>query len=203
MESAVLTREESIWLVSDMTTCYNCHIREIGVIMLQSHGVNRDSAVRLMKALGEMETHDKTAFDESKESYRSTQEKNQYRTGQGNVVSVFVYQFGTLVISYLLEEEFRGWNITDEAGNVVGCKLAIRFVDDTDFFVRRKKNVIEVVGKVYKKYINLYQATLVVSSHPLGVARLLRGYLSQYYTIKSNASSHPPPVRLENINTAS
>ena len=127
--------------------------------MLQSHGVNRDSAVRLMKSLGEIETHDKTAFDESKESYRSTQEKNQYRTGQGNVVSVFVYQFGTLVISYLLEEEFRGWNITDEAGNVVGCKLAIRFVDDTDFFVRRKKNVIEVVGKVYKKYINLYQAT--------------------------------------------
>lgn len=32
-------------------------------------------------------------------------------------------------------------------------------MDDTDFFVRRKGNTIEIVGKIYQKYIKLYQAT--------------------------------------------
>ena len=34
---------------------------------------------------------------------------------------------------YLLDEKFVGWKVTDEKGNVVGVKLAIGFVDDTDF----------------------------------------------------------------------
>ena len=106
LESAALTRDESVWLVSDMTACYDRHIREIEEVILKPHGVNKDTAKTLMQALGEMDTHVRTAYGESKESYTSTQDQIQYGTGQGNVVSVFVCQFGTSVIFYLLEEEF-------------------------------------------------------------------------------------------------
>ena len=126
---------------------------------LRSHGVNEDVSATLMNTLGEMETTVKTGFGESKKSYKSTSEMVHYRKGQGNVVSVFVFQFGTSVIFYLLEEEFVGWEVTDHNGNVVGVKLAIGFVDDTDFFVRRNGNTIEIVRKIYQKYIKLYQAT--------------------------------------------
>ena len=82
------------------------------------------------------------AFGVSKESYTSTENMVHYGTGQGNVVSVFVCQFGTSVIFYLLEDEFQGWKVTDEQGRVTGCKLAIGFVNDTDFFVQRRENTI-------------------------------------------------------------
>ena len=142
-----------------MTACYDRHIREISNLVLQLHRVNKNSAETLIKALGEMKTHVVTGFGVSKDSYRSTEEEIQYRTGQGNVVSVFVCQFGTSIIFYLLEEEFKGWHVLDEQGRVVGVKLAIGFVNDTDFFVRREKDAIELVGRIYRKYIKLYQAT--------------------------------------------
>ena len=159
LDSAVLTRDDCVWLVSDMTACYDRHIREIGEVLLTSHGVNEDSAATLIKALGEMKTHVQTSFGVSKGSYRSTEDEPQYGTGQGNIVSVFCCQFGTSVIFYILDEAFRGWDITDENGKVIGSKISIGFVDDTDFFVRRSDNTIEIVGKLYKKYIRLYQST--------------------------------------------
>ena len=66
---------------------------------------------------------------------------------------MFVCQFGTSCIFYLLDEEFQGWQVQDEFGNVKGVKIVVGFVDDTDFFVRRKDGSIEVVGKLYKRYI--------------------------------------------------
>ena len=74
LESAVLTRDDSVWVVSDMTACYDRHVCEIGEIVLRSHGVNNDVSATLMKTLGEMETTVKTAFGESKQSYKSTTE---------------------------------------------------------------------------------------------------------------------------------
>lgn len=81
-----------------MTTCYGRHVREIGEVVLRLHGVNEYITATLMKTLGEMERTVRTAFGESKESYKSILETVHYRTGQENVVSVFLCQFGTLVI---------------------------------------------------------------------------------------------------------
>lgn len=159
IDSVVLTRNDCVWIVSDMTACYDRHIREIAELLLTSHGVNEDAAATIVKALGEMQTHVQTSFGVSKQIYKSTEEEPQHGTGQGNIVSVFCCQFGTSVIFYILEDEFRGWDITDERGNVVGCKLAIGFVDDCDFFIRRTNNTIEIAGKLYTKYVRLYQST--------------------------------------------
>lgn len=108
LESAILTRDDSVWVVSDMTACYDRHVREIGELALRSHGVNEDVSATLMAMLGAMETTMKTGFGESRKSYKSTSEMVHYGTGQGNVVSVFVCQFGTSVIFYLLDKEFVG-----------------------------------------------------------------------------------------------
>lgn len=158
IESAVLTRDDCVWLVSVITACYNRHIKEIGEVLLISHGVNEDSVATLFKALGEMETQVQTDFGVNKKSYKSTENMVHYGKGKGNVVSVFVCQFGTSFIFYLLEEEFQRWDITDEEGRIVRCKLAIGFVNDTNFFVRRSDSTIEIVGQLYNKYIRLYQA---------------------------------------------
>ena len=69
LDSAVLTQDNCVWLVSDMTACYDRHIREIGEVLLTSHGVNEDSAATLIKALGKMQTHVQTSFGVSEESY--------------------------------------------------------------------------------------------------------------------------------------
>ena len=159
IEQSKLTREDSMWVVSDMTACYDRHIKEVGEIVLASHGVNRDGAALLLKTLGEMRTHVQTEYGVSKNHYTSTDEEVHYGTGQGNIVSVFVCQFGTSVIFYILEDEFDGWNNIDEEGKVIGVKLAVGFVDDTDFFLKRHKNTIILAGKVYQRYIKLYQAT--------------------------------------------
>lgn len=159
LDSAVLNRYNSVWIVSGMTACYDCHIREIGEILLTSHRVNEDSAAMLVMALGEMQIHVQTSFGVSKNSYKSTEDNPQYRTGQGNLVSVFCCKFGVSIIFYILDKEFGSWEITDVSGKVIGCKLAIGFLDDTNFFVCRRNNTIEIVSKIYNKYIRLYQST--------------------------------------------
>ena len=42
---------------------------------------------------------------------------------------------------------------------MIGYKLAIGFIDNTDFFVWKRNNTIEIVRNIYKKYIRLYQGT--------------------------------------------
>lgn len=108
LESTILLRDDSIWLVSNILACYDCHIQEIRDVLLRSYGVNGDTSVMLMKVLEEIEIEVQTAYRVSKDTYKSTKEQVYYEIGQGNLVSVFICQFGTLVIFYLLEEEFRG-----------------------------------------------------------------------------------------------
>ena len=48
IESAKLSCQNCVWLVSDMTACYDRHIREIGNILMQTHGVHKESADILM-----------------------------------------------------------------------------------------------------------------------------------------------------------
>lgn len=159
IESSILTRKDPVWLVSDMSACYNRHIKELGQFMLESHRVNADGAETLMKVIVEMETQVQTSFGRSKNSHKTTEDITLYGTGQGNIVSVFVCQFGTSVIFYILEDTFKGWDIEDENGNVVEVRLVVGFVNDTDFFVSRDGDFIQVAGKIYKHYIQLYQAT--------------------------------------------
>ena len=64
-------------------------------------------------------------------------------------MSVFVCKFSTSCIFYLLDKEFQGWNIHDEKGKVVGVKIAVGFVDNTDYFIRRENGALEVVGNIY------------------------------------------------------
>ena len=42
IESAKLTRQDYVWLVSDMTACYDRHIQEIGNILMQTHGIYKE-----------------------------------------------------------------------------------------------------------------------------------------------------------------
>ena len=139
-----------------MTAWYDYHIREIGDLILRAHSVNEDGTKTLLNNLEAMTTQVMTQFGLSKEGYKSTEEEIHYGTGQGNIVSVFVCQFGTSCIFYLLDEKYQGWQVHDEKGKVVGVKLAVGFVDHTDYFIRRKHGALEVVGDVYQKYIQLY-----------------------------------------------
>ena len=104
LESSMLNRDKSVWVVSDMTACYDRHIKEVGEVILQMHGVNAYGAKILLKNLAEMKTHIQTSFSLSKEGYRSTREQVHYGTGQENIVSVFICQFGTSCIFYMLDE---------------------------------------------------------------------------------------------------
>lgn len=149
MENSILTRKYSIWIVSDMTACYDRHICQLGELFLSSHRVNANGASMLVKNLQKMETNVVTAYGKSKDKYSSTEDMSQYGTGQGNIVSVFVCQFGTIIIFCLLEEEFQGWDVCNEKGEVIGCRLAIGFVDDTDFFVYRVDRTIAEAAKIY------------------------------------------------------
>ena len=134
MENSILTRKDSMWIVSDMTACYDRHICQIGELFLGSHGVNLNGASMLIKTLQRMETKVVTAYGMNKNKYHSTDDMLQYGTGKGNIVSVFVCQFGTSTIFCSLEEDFQGWDICNENRELIGCRLDIGFVDDTDFF---------------------------------------------------------------------
>lgn len=74
-------------------------------------------------------------------------------------MSIFVCQFSTRIIFYLIDNEFKGQNLEDKNGKIIRVKLAIGFVDDTRFFVRRKYGIIDIVIDIYDKYISLYEAT--------------------------------------------
>lgn len=42
LESFILSRDDSVWLISDMTVCYKHYIKEIGDIIFKAHIVNRN-----------------------------------------------------------------------------------------------------------------------------------------------------------------
>lgn len=142
-----------------MTACYDKHVHDISEVVLKAHGVNRDGVSTIMKVIRGMETKTQTTFGLSKKSYRSTNNETIYGTGKGNITLVFICQFGTSCIFYMLDEEFCGWEVVNEEGKVVGVKVAIRFVDDTDFFLKRETNSIELTEALYNRYIQLYEAT--------------------------------------------
>ena len=62
LEHSNFTREEYIWLVSNITVCFDYHIREISEILLISHGINEDGAATLIKSLEEMKNHVTTRY---------------------------------------------------------------------------------------------------------------------------------------------
>ena len=57
IESTRLNREDSIWLLSDITACYDRHIREIRDLILRAHGVNGDRTKTLINNLEAMTTY--------------------------------------------------------------------------------------------------------------------------------------------------
>ena len=77
----MLSRDNIIWLVLDIMACYDCHIREIGSLILRSNRINEDRIKNLIKNLEAMNTYVQTQFRVSKEGYKSKREDVHYGTG--------------------------------------------------------------------------------------------------------------------------
>ena len=106
-----------------------------------------------------MNIHVQTAYRISKDSYR-VENMQQYGTGKGNIVSIFMCQFGIHDIFFILEQKFKLQDVIDENGNILGSRLIIRFINNTDFFICHPNNTIKNTVNICDKYIKLYKATV-------------------------------------------
>ena len=103
LKSSKIKRDEYLWLVSNTTAYYDHRIKQIREVILMTHKVNRDRALMLIKTLRQMKTHVQTRYDIAKKGDKSTEDYVQYDTGQWNIISVFICQFGTSIMFYILD----------------------------------------------------------------------------------------------------
>ena len=143
--------------LSDLKAYYDRQLPALGCLIQEAVGVDRQAAKVFAEILPIMEHYICTNFGISKISYGSCVEPLG-GTGQGNSVSGAICRDTSCFIFKYLEEKKLGASIRAPISKEVFQRIAIAFVDDTDFYTNgidfelKMQLIIEI-------YTRLYEAT--------------------------------------------
>ena len=156
-DSALRTGKPTMHTISDLKACYDRQLPNIGCMVQEAVGVNRHAAKLIQNILPIMQHHVATDYGISTESYGS--EVNKLGgTGQGNSVSGAICRDTSCLIFGHLEQQQLGAKIMIPSKNKEIQRVAIAFVDDTDFYSNGQK-YNEDMQAIMKQYTELYEAT--------------------------------------------
>jgi len=143
--------------ISDLKASYDRQLPNIGCMVQEAVGVNREASKVFAKVLPIMQHHVCTDFGISKNFYGSKVEKLG-GTGQGNSVSGAIYRDTSCLIFKYLEDKNLGAMLKDPISKEIIQRIAIAFVDDTDFYMNGP-NYEQKMQLIMDMYTQLYEAT--------------------------------------------
>ena len=143
--------------ISDLKACYDRQLPNLGCLVQESVGVERKAAKIFAKVLPIMKHHVCTDFGISKDTYGSQTERLG-GTGQGNSVSGAICRDTSCLIFKYLEEKQLGAMIKNPISKQIIQRIAIAFVDDTDFYTNGPEYELKM-QMIMDIYTKLYEAT--------------------------------------------
>ena len=143
--------------VSDLKACYDRQLPNLGCMVQESVGIEREPAKLFAKLLPVMQHHICTSFGISKQYYGSESYKLG-GTGQGNSVSGAICRDTSCLIFRYLENKKLGVVVTFPISRGSFIRIAIAFVDDTDFYTNDFR-CIQIMQEAMNIYTRLYEAT--------------------------------------------
>ena len=156
-DAAVRDGKPMIHNISDLKACYDRQLPNIGCMVQEAVGVNREASKVFAKVLPIMQHHVCTDFGISKNFYGSKVEKLG-GTGQGNSVSGAICRDTSCLIFKYLEDKNLGAMLKDPISKEIIQRIAIAFVDDTDFYTNGP-NYEQKMQLIMDMYTQLYEAT--------------------------------------------
>ena len=151
------TEDSCAHVTSDLEACYDRQLPNIGGIVEESIGVNREAIKLITKVLPRCKHFIGTTYGVGKESYG---EMNELLggTGQGNVFSGNVCKDVSCFIFKEIEKKRLGIMLTSKYNDTEVQRNVIAFVDDSDFCssgVECERKMQEIVNY----YANMHEAT--------------------------------------------
>ena len=143
--------------MSDLEACYDRQLANIGCLVEESVGLEREPALLFTKILPVMEHHTCTSYGISDSSCGSKHFKLG-GTGQGNSVSGSICRDTSCIIFKHLEDKKLGIDIQHPISQKDFVRLAIAFVDDTDFCTNGSM-FMEKMQRIIDEHTRLYEAT--------------------------------------------
>jgi len=164
---AVRSGEPMMHNISDLKACYDRQLPNIGCLVEESVGVDRNAAKMFAKVLPIMQHHVCTDFGISENAYGSRIE-SLGGTGQGNSVSGAICRDTSCLIFKYLENKRLGAVFNTPLSQKLLQRLAIAFVDDTDFytnghdFERKMQMIMDLYTKLYEATGGKIQQTKIL-----------------------------------------
>ena len=143
--------------ILDLKACYDRQLPQLGCLVQESVGVEREPAKLFAKLLPVMQHHICTSFGISKDYYGSERYKLG-GTGQGNSVSGTICRDTSCLIFKHIENKSLGVIVKFPISKGTFVRIAIAFIDDTDFYINDKE-FNELMQKAIDIYTKLYKAT--------------------------------------------
>ena len=156
-DAAIRNGKPTIHTISDLQACYNRQLPNIGCVVLESVGVNRNATRLLQKVLPIMQHHVATDYGISDEYYGDKMNKLG-GTGQGNSASGAICRDTSCLIFKYLEIQNLGAEIHIASEKRRIQRVVVAFVDDTDFYANGEE-YNNNMQNIMTQYTSLYEAT--------------------------------------------
>jgi len=156
-DNSIITCKKNIYHLTDLKSCYDRQLANIGAVIEESIGVNRNGLQLITKIIPRWKHHICTAFGIS-ESYYGGIDQEMAGTGQGNKFSGDVCRDTSCLIIRQLEKRKFGVQMQSRITKKNELISAVAFVDDTDLLVEGD-NVEMMMNEMLGTYERLYAAT--------------------------------------------
>ena len=156
-DHSLLGCKQNIYHLTDLQSCYDRQLVNIGSIIEESIGVNRNGMQLFSKIIPRWKHYIYTSFGISN-MYYGGDDREMAGTGQGNKLSGDICRDTSCLIIKQLEKRNLGVEMTSKVTNHNELISAIAFVDDTDLVVEGE-NVEEKMNMMLNIYNKLYAAT--------------------------------------------
>ena len=146
LDHSLLTCNLTIYCLTDLQSCYDRQLPNIGGIIEESAGRDRNAMKLITKVMPNLKHYVCTGFGISS-SYYGGEENNLAGTGQGNRFSGDLCRDTSCLIIKEIEKQQLGMNINSNVTNETVQKAAVSYVDDNDYVTdgedaKRKMNQI-------------------------------------------------------------
>ena len=157
MDNSLITGHVTIYHLTDLKSCYDRQLMNIGGLIEESIGRDRDLMKILTNLIPRWKHYVSTAYGISSEYYGGS-EKELAGTGQGNKFSGDLCRDTSSIILKVLENRKLGVDYKSKLSKSEVLISAIAFVDDTDLIVEGTE-AEEKMQEMLKQYNDLHTAT--------------------------------------------
>jgi len=156
-DNSMISGKETVYTITDLQACYDRQLAEIGEIVEESAGRDRDAVKLFSKVIPNWRHYICTGYGISKTYYRGECDKLA-GTGQGNRFSGDVCRDTSCLILKMIENKQLGMNFVSKLSNETAHVVAVSYVDDNDL-VSDRENIGENMNRGIEIFNSMHEAT--------------------------------------------